>query len=127
MRATVNRRQVVVRFDLAGMHHWPEPTEARSYLGAPHRHRFGFVLGLDVDHDERAVEFHDLQLWGDTLMREFPPAAPGVLDFGSNSCEAIASLLLNSLATAWPRAGAGFVEVWEDGEVGARIEGTWTS
>lgn len=66
---------------------------------------------MPVHHDDREVEFHDLQ---DTARQLFPGG-----DMGPMSCEHMARDLGNKIARHYGRAVE--VQVSEDGEVGAEV------
>jgi hypothetical protein len=98
---------------LPGLHHWPDAPARRAYLRNTHRHLFGVTVYIAVAHDNRAVEFHDLQdevraWWG-----------PGVPDHGARSCETLARDLADALAQQGFTVAA--VDVSEDGESGATV------
>lgn len=98
---------------LPGFHRWPDAHESRAYLRDRHRHLFEITATCAVSHDERDVEFHDLQdvvraWWG-----------PGVRELGSASCETLARDLLIHLDDLGLRPVR--VDVSEDGESGATV------
>lgn len=109
----VTARIVEVSWTADGFHRWPEAPEHRGYLADRHRHRFGMSVRFPVDHNERAIEFHDAL---DHLAGMFP----AVHDFGSASCETIAEALAARALSLWalPWAEA---TVSEDGYVSATI------
>lgn len=114
---------ITVRFRVAGLHRWPAATGARAYLAHPHRHLFHIAVSTAVTHDDREIEFHDLQHVASGLLAgaaQTPDAPqPGVLQFGAQSCEALARLLADHLASHYRR---GFqVSVSEDGEFEATV------
>lgn len=98
----------------AGWHSWPTAPPNRYYLAYNHRHLFHFRVEMDVRHDEREVEFHD-------LMDEIRVWLPRDGEYGPASCERIArDLLARLLQNHKGRRVA--VTVSEDGEAGATIE-----
>lgn len=97
-----------------GFHHWPNAPGEVGYLSHPHRHMFMYVAGFVVQHDDRDVEFHTVQAWLRDLINDNH-------DFGAMSCEMIAKWVSSQLVGAGHRPPS-FVEVWEDGEHGARVE-----
>ena len=108
-----------------GFHSWPEAYDEVAYLRAPHRHEFHFRAECVVDHDERQVEFHTLRRALEQCLDEWRKRAaadygPTEIDFGTNSCEAIARLTMSWLKAEDFAVTA--VEVSEDGENGARVE-----
>lgn len=105
--------RIFVRFTQAGFHYWPGAPDHRIYLADPHRHQFHFEVSMRVHHDERDVEFHDLI---DAARDELIPDG----NYGPLSCEAIASVLLDRLATRFPGRDI-HVTVSEDGEAGATV------
>jgi hypothetical protein len=66
-----------------------------------------------VQHQDREIEFHLLKADVERVL-----VAP--MDFGRMSCEHIATMLADQLEVCGVRASA--IEVWEDGENGARVE-----
>ncbi len=102
---------IFVRFQVPGFHHWPEPTERRAYLGQRHRHLFHVEVRMEVGHDDREVEFHDLL---DFARAQFPGG-----ELGGQSCEMMARQLGKEIARRFGRAVE--VTVSEDGEVGAGV------
>ena len=102
---------IFVRFTQPGFHHWPQPTPERSYLGQRHRHLFHVEVRLQVEHDDREVEFHDLL---DFARARFPGG-----ELGPQSCEMLARSLGKEIARRFQRAVE--VAVSEDGEVGALV------
>lgn len=110
MRSTA---EAVVRWTLEGFHSWPEACGKRAYLASCHRHLFHFEARLELRHDERDVEFHD-------MLQELRGLWPQSHDFGSSSCETIARATAQHIAGAWPGRKCS-VAVFEDGEVGAQV------
>ena len=102
---------IFVRFQVPGFHHWPEPTSERAYLGQRHRHLFHVEVRMEVGHDDREVEFHDLL---DFARAQFPGG-----ELGGQSCEMMARQLGKEIARRFGRAIE--VTVSEDGEVGAVV------
>lgn len=104
--------EIVVRFTAEGWHCWPQAPDRRAYLRQSHRHLFHVEARLQVLHNDREVEFHDLL---DFCRENFPSG-----DLGSRSCEMLASGLLDKIKDR--HAGRSVsVGVFEDGEVGAVV------
>lgn len=107
------KKFAVVRFTREGWHRWPDAPARRAYLGDSHRHLFHFEVTLQVKHDDREVEFHDLL-----------DVAKGIYhdgtDFGPLSCEAIATHVLSVVTDRYPDRLCE-VSVFEDAEVGAVV------
>ena len=103
---------VIVTLRREGFHQWPEAPAHRDYLRSSHRHLFTYRIGVRVTSTERQVEFHDLQGWLRVTVRH---------DWGASSCESIAMhIAAHAKRNMYPTVA--FVEVWEDDEVGARVE-----
>ena len=108
---------------IPGTHYWPDAHEGREYLASEHRHLFHVRADVQVTHDDRALEFHDLREVMDTLIRETIANGSefGLYTFGPRSCEALARELLELLTDngyGWPVIS---VEWSEDGEFGAVV------
>jgi len=114
------KTSVIITFRLEGLHCWPEAREVFpdvGFLSDPHRHMFHFKLAKQVTHTDRDVEFirwkREVQAF---LRTSYCEVGKGdTLYFGRMSCEDIASHLQHYYDCEW-------VEVWEDGENGARVE-----
>lgn len=104
--------RIFVRFQSAGIHHWPAATGARAYLAVPHRHQFHVEVAVPVSHDDREVEFHDLL---DFCRSEFPTG-----DLGAQSCEMLARQLGEAVLRRYHRPVT--VTVSEDGECGSVVD-----
>ena len=103
----------VVRFTQEGWHNWSGATGKREYLASRHRHLFYFEVSLEVFHNDREVEFHDLL--------DFCKANTGAPEFGGVSCENIAESLAKKITLRYEGRRA-IVSVFEDNEVGAIVE-----
>lgn len=113
---------IKVRFTQEGWHRWAEAPSGKEYLKEAHRHLFHFQVECGVSHDDRQLEFHDLLAAAKKIVKIkwYVQAAADTYDFWGNSCEMIAKELAQALiASTWPITA---VEVWEDGECGARVE-----
>jgi len=104
---------IFVTFALPGIHCYPEAPEEVSYLRSPHRHMFGFKVGVNVTHANRDIEFHMFKNW---CIKQYGAS----LELNNKSCEMIAQELATLVRTTWgtPRIE---IEVWEDQECGARL------
>lgn len=106
-------RFITVKFTAPGWHRWPAAPESRAYLREQHRHLFHVAVSMEVDHNERQVEFHDLL---DVVRPAF-----GEGDFGAASCETLASALIERLHGIYGRTRRISVHVSEDDECGATV------
>lgn len=107
---------VTVRFEIVGFHHWSGAPPARDYLASNHRHKFYIEVSVEVTHDDREIELHDLLIF---CKRNFTSTAAGE-NFSDQSCEMIAKHLLNSVTREYGSRRV-TVSVFEDGEVGAEV------
>lgn len=108
------RTRIFVTFTRTGFHRWPDAPLLRAYLAAPHRHVFHFRVELDVHHDNREIEFHDLLDTCTAVIDDYGE------DWDSCSCEAIARRLLADVQDQYPGTSP-LVTVSEDGECGATV------
>lgn len=118
-------RSIRVTFARHGFHNWPEAEGTRSYLAQRHRHLFHVSVELETFHDDREVEFHDLQDWcvrtWDQIGVEHQKSVGKEL--GRRSCEEVALYFIYKLTRQFGGRRVS-VEVTEDEDVGARL--TWT-
>ena len=106
---------VWVKVALPGFHYWEHASGKRDYLASRHRHLFHIEVEVPVSHDDRDVEFHDLQ----DLVRVW--WGPSPREWGGSSCETIARTLADYLVVSGVEPSR--VTISEDGESGATI--TW--
>lgn len=113
---------VWARADLPGFHFWPDAPPHRHYLAQEHRHLFRVEVAVEVRHDDRDLEFHDLLDVVREWWAEHAADSTGAVAWGSASCERIAGWLAAHLRErglldrrAWR------VTVAEDDESGATI------
>ena len=108
--------EIWVKFQVAGLHWWPDAHEERRYLAEPHRHQFEIRLTAEVRHDNRDLEFHDLLNQAKCVVTRLYPTTYGdLVNFKNRACEEIARDLL--YAIPWVVEAS----VSEDGEFGAVI------
>lgn len=118
---------ITVRHEIPGLHCWPGAPDNRGYLRLPHRHLFRFELTIEVYHEDREIEFHDL---ADMLasvvcsmdqrgVARCMPDYGAMLDFGAMSCEAMASAVLDYFHLRYPREMD--VRVYEDNDCYATV------
>jgi len=106
------RRRVWVTHRFIGFHQWDDAPERRAYLREPHRHVFHVRACVDVNHEGREIEFHDMLAVVTKLCDDMTAVG---------SCETIATVLAEWLGDEYPGRRIG-VEVSEDGENGALVE-----
>jgi hypothetical protein len=99
-----------------GYHKWDDAPEDVAFLRDKHRHIFYVKVYVEQFHDDRDVEFILLKRWLDGLIASFDKENLG-------SCEMIAGVILEHLMDGRFRKRAYKVEVSEDRENGALVEG----
>lgn len=107
------KKRVIATFSIPGFHEWPGATGEAGFLSARHRHLFFFRVEALVSDSDRQIEFLALGHQArSAVQRRFGDPA----EFGTWSCENLAEWLLDKVQHCVA------VEVWEDGENGARVE-----
>lgn len=104
---------VWVTHRFVAFHRWPNAPRGREYLAMPHRHLFHVRCEVEVLHDDRDIEFHDLL---DVVIGACPEE-----NIGATSCEQAANWIASHVRQRWPGRSI-ICEVSEDGECGARVE-----
>lgn len=104
---------IIVRTQKEGIHCYPNAPKEVEFLKSPHRHMFHIEAEIQVFHDDRELEFiivkRDLDNWLH-------------LNVDYKSCEMIAKDVLAYLHSRWDcSARYTRVDVFEDGENGARV------
>ena len=116
-----SKRWIWVTFQKAGFHYYPaaqteEQLKDVSYLGARHRHLFKFKVQIEVFHDDRELEFHQVLKFCESLFQE-------KLDIDFKSVEMLADDLHQLLSNKYPNRNMK-INVSEDGECGCEVEFT---
>lgn len=124
MTLTVNTRQIWVTFQREGVHLYPaakdDPALATgewddvSFLGYAHRHIFHFRVAIDVQHNDRDIEFIQFKRWLESLY------SVGTLELNHRSCEMIAEELAETINQKYPGRNI-TISVAEDNENGATM------
>lgn len=105
------KRYIVTHNEIVGFHRYANAPAWCSYLKDRHRHVFVVKCEIEVSHNDRELEFNNVQEKIDAFFR----LAYGTpCEFGDMSCEDIAEVLINKF-------GAYKVEVLEDGYGGATL------
>lgn len=108
------KSEVYCAVDIEGIHNWENcPHKEVAYLKDPHRHLFKIKCYIDVEHNDRDVEFiimkHQIS---DYFKKNYWDEFRKIHIFGSMSCEMIAAELIEEFDLSK-------CEVSEDGENGA--------
>jgi len=114
------QRRIWVTFQRAGFHRYPAASEDPklsdvSYLGSRHRHLFKFRVEIEIFHNDRELEFHQVLNYCESLYKD------NHLEIDYKSVEMLADDLYLQLADKYPERTM-TIEVSEDGECGCRIE-----
>ena len=112
-------RKIWVTFQKVGFHRYPAAGEDPrladvSYLANKHRHLFKFRVEIEIFHNDRELEFHQVLNYCESLYQN-------QLDIDYKSVEMLADDLYIQLAAKYPERYMA-IEVSEDGECGCRIE-----
>ena len=124
MTLEVTGRNIWVTFQKEGIHRYPDadtnPALATgdwddvSFLGVPHRHIFHFRVEVEVNHNDRDIEFIQFKRWLERLY------STSVLALDYKSCEMMAEDLAEKIHEKYP-ARAFSISVSEDNENGAQL------
>lgn len=90
-----------------------------SFLRNPHRHIFKFSIKVDVNHDDRDIEFIQLQrLLKQAMLARYPVMGQyGCSNFENRSCEMLGKEVVEIFAIMFPNyVGKVLIRVSEDGE-----------
>lgn len=117
-------KTVQVSFKIPGLHCWPnagiEGNETNNFLQYPHRHSFHISVEVKVSHNERQIEFIQLQNEIEQMLSEkYWNVEKQLFDFGPMSCESIAEVILDWGVLEYPTIFK--ISVSEDGEFAANI------
>jgi hypothetical protein len=120
-------KMIWVTFRKEGIHKYPaaltDPNLATgdeydvSFLGYPHRHIFHFRVWINVQHDDRDIEFIQFKRWLKSLYN----GQGSVLSLDHKSCEMMSEDLYNIITLKYPGREI-WIEVSEDGENGSFIK-----
>jgi hypothetical protein len=111
-------KTIWVTFQKVGFHRYPAAGEDLqladvSYLASKHRHLFKFKVEIEIFHNDRELEFHQVLNYCESLYQN-------QLDIDYKSVEMLADDLYLQLAKKYPNRFIA-IEVSEDGECGCRI------
>ena len=122
---TAANGKIWVTFQKEGIHCYPaaatDPALATgdeydvSFLASPHRHIFHFRVWIDVQHNDRDLEFIQVKRWLENLYKS------ATLTLDHKSCEMMADDLYTQIAARYPDRAV-WIEVSEDGENGCLIQ-----
>jgi hypothetical protein len=121
------KRWIEVSFQREGIHKYPaaliDPNLATgdeydvSFLGHPHRHIFHFYVRIQVQHNDRDIEFIQFKRWLESLYS----SNQAVLQLDYQSCEMLAEALADKINRRYPDRDME-IRVYEDDENGAVLQ-----
>ena len=123
----ITTKTLKVRTSFKGTHNWPEASqfagEQVQFLEARHRHTFHVQAELKVKDSDREVEFFVFQGQVNEAIKDIYETDGLVYNLGRRSCETIAEEIISHLRVKHNYQNMYLaMEIWEDNEVGARIE-----
>ena len=119
----IKQKQFIwVKFRKEGIHAYPAALEDPEledvkFLGYPHRHMFHFTVGIEVNHEDRDIEFIQFKRWLESLYGD------GVLELNFKSCEMISDELSGQINDKYPNRDI-VIDISEDDENGSYTEYT---
>ena len=116
-------RSIIVTNNFKGYHEYAGAPDNVGFLRSVHRHVFNVRTTIEVCHNERDIEFFQLQQHIELYVKmQYGGKLPEYLDgIYIHSCEALAENILKHLHQVHPNRHVR-VEVWEDNENGAIVE-----
>jgi hypothetical protein len=114
------KKQIHVKTQFEGLHHWPDAPTVVSFLRDPHRHIFYVTATLPVTHDDRQLEFFMVKQEMDAFIQDRFVKGNLIAKLHRTSCEAIATQVLTYLLDLY-QLTSGEVTVMEDDENGATV------
>ena len=116
----VKTTKVWVTTSFVGFHCWPAAPKEVAYLRNLHRHLFGVKVTINVNHQDRDIEYHMLKAEVEKLVTELKQRLEVSPHF---SCERMADYLATALASFkyYGKESTIEVEVDEDGECGSIV------
>jgi hypothetical protein len=109
------KKSIWVTFQKEGIHKYPDAPDEVDFLRYPHRHIFKFKVQIDVEHDDRDIEFFIFKRWLESLYQG------NILQLDYKSCEMIADDLAKKIKDKYPGRRLA-IDVSEDGENGCHVE-----
>lgn len=126
-------RFIRIKTQFEGLHCWPQAPVPDHYLRSPHRHLFVVEADVEVFHHDREIEINEATRWLDAVIPGFANqthATPSndrrsePLDFGTLSCEELATRTAEAILNRFGRDRSLRCVVLEDGILGAGV--SWT-
>lgn len=113
MKTSFIERAVYCKFQVEGFHSFKDADEEVAFLRNEHRHIFYFKVSIQVNHNDRDIEFISMK-------RKLEKYFSQPDNINNKSCEMLAMDALGYLNTIYPDRDMA-AEVSEDGENGAIV------
>lgn len=110
---------VVNRFN--GIHCWPDAPEPVGFLRNHHHHLFVVYTQIDVNHDDRELEFLMVQRDIDKYIHQTMMVSGNTAFLGDMSCEQIAKRIIKFVGDKYGSNRSISVGVFEDDENGCWV------
>lgn len=106
-------KYIFITTQFEGFHKYPTAPKKVSFLKTKHRHLFGVKIWIEVNHNNRDIEFLIFKNQVNILINNS--------NMNNSSCEMIANYLHNKIKLIYPNRKMK-IEVNEDNENGCEIE-----
>lgn len=103
-----------IKLQKDGFHNWPNANKQVSYLKHKHWHNFQFKIFIEVEHNDREIEFHMFRQYVRTFINKWPNNLRG------KSCEMLADIIYQHIKTEYPNRKVK-IEISEDGQNGVEM------
>ena len=116
-------KSIIVTNNFRGYHKYDDAPAEVGFLKSMHRHNFNVKTKIEVVHNDRDIEFYQLQYRIETFVNARYRNRYGDYIDGIyiGSCESLAEDILKHLHALYPNRRV-CIEVWEDNENGAIVE-----
>ncbi len=114
------KKRIYVQCEVPGFHQWFNAPKEVEFLKHSHRHIFNFMLVVNVERDDREVEFFLLKRELEAAVTTLGKRTTLGFDYAGKSCEQLAVALFEYFCHEGYSVHA--VIANEDGENGALIE-----
>ncbi len=111
---------IFVTSAFSARHQYPNAPDEVAYLRNDHRHLFHVRVEMQVDHDDRDLEFMIVKAELDKFLSDYEG-----MFLGSVSCEQMGQNIVIALDARWPRRVREVI-VAEDGENGGIVRPHYT-
>ena len=119
--------KINVKTQFEGLHMWSNAPEKVAFLRNLHRHLFKVDVTVDVQHDDRDIEFfilkNDIDVFLKSIGTTYHPEMCNIRNLGSMSCEMMAKLVSEYIVRKYKNSITTIVvKVQEDDENSGILE-----